>query len=83
MTTSTMTTAQVVSLVKRLPAATKREALLALASTAARGRQKRQRLAQARLRRLAAEKGRDWDRMNDGEREDFIDALLHEGKACR
>jgi hypothetical protein len=78
-----MAAAQVVSLVKRLPAATKREALLALAGTAARGRQKRRRLAQARLRRLAAAEGRAWDRMTDGEREDFIDAVLHEGKSCR
>jgi hypothetical protein len=40
-------------------------------------------MAASRLRRLAAAKGQDWDRMTDEQREEFVDELLHEDKACR
>ena len=81
MVESTLSPAQVLSLVNRLPAPTKREVLFALATSAARSAQRRRRLAQTRLRQLAAAKGKEWGRMTDEDREQFIDDLLHEGKA--
>jgi len=69
---------QVISLVQGLPAERKRAALLALAQEAQAGREDRLRWAEAQLRRAAAERGLDWDRLSEDERESFVDALLHE-----
>lgn len=33
-------------------------------------------------RRAAAERGRDWDTMTEGEREDFVDDIVHEDHRC-
>ena len=69
---------QVISLVQGLPAERKRAALLALAQEAQAGREDRLRRAEAQLRRAAAQRGLDWDRLSEDERESFVDALLHE-----
>jgi hypothetical protein len=61
-----------------LPAARKRTALLALARDAQARREERMRLGEAHLRRSCAERGLDWDRMSEDERETFVDGLLHE-----
>jgi hypothetical protein len=36
------------------------------------------RWAEAQLRRASAQRGLDWDRLSEDERESFVDALLHE-----
>ena len=69
---------QVISLVRQLPAARKRAALLALAQEAQARRDERMRESEAQLRRLCAERGLDWDRLSEEEREEFVDRLLHE-----
>jgi hypothetical protein len=69
---------QVISLVRGLPAERKRAALLALAQDAQVGRDERLRFAEAQLRRACAERGLDWDRLSEDERESFVDSLLHE-----
>lgn len=69
---------QVISLVRGLPAERKRAALLALAQDAEAGRKDRLRFGEAQLRRACAERGLDWDRLSEDERESFIDTLLHE-----
>lgn len=69
---------QVISLVRGLPAESKRAALLALAQDAQVGREERLRFGEAQLRRTCAERALDWDRMPEDERESFIDVLLHE-----
>jgi hypothetical protein len=69
---------QVISLVRQLPAARKRAALLALAQEARASRDERMRESEAQLRRLCAERGLDWDRLSEEEREEFVDRLLHE-----
>jgi hypothetical protein len=73
---------QVVDLVKQLPPERQRAALLALAEGAAKRREERMQFAEAQLRRLSAERGRDWDKMSEEDREAFIDDLLHEDRAC-
>ena len=82
MPTLELTEQQVVDLMKQLPPARKRDALLALASDAAARREERIQFAEAQLRRLCAERGRDWDKLSDDERELFIDELVHEDRPC-
>jgi hypothetical protein len=69
---------QVISLVRQLPAARKRKALLALAQEAQVRREERLRFGEAQLRRVCAGRGLDWDRLSEDEREAFVDGLLHE-----
>jgi len=69
---------QVISLVRQLPPERKRAALLALAQDAQTRREERLRLGEAQLRRACAERGRDWDRLSEDERETFVNDLLHE-----
>lgn len=73
-----LTNDQVLSLMRQLPSARKREALLALAEEAETRHEERMRLAEAQLRRQCAERGLDWDRMTENQREEFVDRLLHE-----
>jgi len=73
-----LTNDQVLSLMRQLPSARKREALLALAEEAETRHEERMRLAEAQLRRQCAERGLDWDRMAENQREEFVDRLLHE-----
>lgn len=42
------------------------------------GRDERLRFGEAQLRRACAERGLDWDRMSEDERESIASALLHE-----
>ena len=52
--------------------------LLALAQEAPANRDERMREGEAHLRRRCAERGLDWDRLSEDEREEFVDQLLHE-----
>jgi hypothetical protein len=78
MSVSELNDEQVISLVRQLPAARKRTALLALAQGAQVRREERLRFGEAQLRRACAERGLDWDRLSEDERETFVDSLLHE-----
>jgi hypothetical protein len=69
---------QVISIVRQLPAARKRTALLALAQDAQVRREERMQFGENQLRRRAKECGLDWDRMSEDERETFVDDLLHQ-----
>lgn len=82
MPTLELTDQQVVALVKQLPPDQKRLALLALAEGAAARRDERMEFAQTQLRRVCAERGLDWDKMSEAERESFIDNLVHEDRPC-
>jgi hypothetical protein len=68
---------QVISLVRQLPAERKRTALLALAQDAQVRREERLRFGEEQLRRTSAERGLDWDHLSEGEREEFVNDLLH------
>lgn len=73
-----LTDEQVISLVRQLPSARKRIALLALAQEAQARRDERLRFGEAQLRRLCAERGLDWERLSEDQREEFVNRLLHE-----
>ena len=76
-----LTDDQVLELVKQLPPERQRAALVALAAGAEQ-RAERRTLAEAQLRRLCSERGLDWDKMTEDEREAFIDDLVHEDRRC-
>ncbi len=78
MSTLELSDEQVISLVRGLPAERKRAALLALAQDAQVSRDDRLHFGEAQLRRASVERGLDWDRLSEDERESFVDALLHE-----
>ncbi len=73
-----LTDEQVVSLVRQLPAARKRAALLTLAQDARVRRDERVSFGEAQLRKLCSERSLDWDRLSEDEREKFVNQLLHE-----
>lgn len=39
--------------------------------------------SEAQLRRFSAERGLDWDKMSEDQREAFVDDLVHEDRPCR
>ena len=82
MPTLELTEQQVVELVKQLDPERKRAALMALAADATARREQRMQFAEAQLRRLCAERGLNWDKMSEDEREAFIDDLVHEDRKC-
>ena len=77
-----LTTDQVVGFVQQMPAEERRALLLAIAEQAAANREARMDRAEAQLRQLCTERGLDWDRMTETEREDFVDDLIHEDREC-
>ena len=82
MPTLELTDEQVVELVKQLPAERRRAALVALAGDTTRGREERMKYAESQLRRCCAERGLDWDKMSEEQREAFVDDLMHEDRPC-
>ena len=68
---------QVISLVRQLPAARKRTALLALAQDAQARREERMQFGESQLRQACSERGLDWDRLSEDDREALVDDLLH------
>jgi hypothetical protein len=77
-----LTDEQVVDLVRQLPPDRRRAALLALAAGAGERRAERMEHAEAQLRAVCAERGLDWEKMSEDEREAFIDDLIHEDRPC-
>lgn len=74
----TLTTDQVVELVRQLPPQQKRVVLLALAGDVQARRDAQIAFAESRLDRCATEHGLRWNTMTDDDREAFVDDLLHE-----
>lgn len=79
---SDMDVDQIIELVKRLPDDKKQRVLRELAREAREKRAKLMEKAQRRIRILAAERGLDWDAMDDEQRLQFIDDLIHEDREC-
>lgn len=73
---------QVLELVKQLPPE-KQEALFRDLAVRSWPRwAELRRFGEERARALAAERGLDWDRMSEQEREGFADDLVHEDRPC-
>lgn len=82
MPTLELTDEQVVELVKQLPPERQRAALLALAGDATGRRHERMKYAEEQLRRLCRDRGLEWDKMSEDQREIFVDELMHEDRSC-
>jgi hypothetical protein len=78
-----LTTEQVINLVRQLPAASKKDLLLALASESQSSRAERMALAERQLSAVAAKRGLNWASMSDDERQALADDLIHEDRSCR
>ena len=78
MATLTLTDEQVVQLVKQLPSQTKQRVLVDLTAERDTWWQKAASDGERDLRRLAAARGLDWDTLTEAQREEWVDALLHE-----
>ena len=77
-----LTTDQVVGFVQQMPAEERRALLLAIAEQAAANREARIDRAEAQLQQLCTDRGLDWNRMTEAERENFVDDLIHEDREC-
>jgi hypothetical protein len=82
MATVELTNNEIIDLVRRLPAERQRELLLALAG-GQEARDKRMQLAEDQLRRIATQRGADWNSMNDDQRQALVDDLIHEDRPCQ
>lgn len=69
---------QVLDLIQRLPTPLKRRALKELSTAAAAASQTRRQHIESSLRELAAQRGLDWDQLDDERREKLVDDLIHE-----
>jgi hypothetical protein len=69
---------QVISLVRQLPAARNRTALLALAQDAQARREERMCFGETQLRRACTQRGLDWDPLCEDERKTIVNDLPHE-----
>lgn len=78
--TLVLTGKQIISLFEQLEPQAKRSVLYLLAETAAQQRTTRMEMAEARLRARAMKRGLDWDMMDEQERQDFVDDLVHEDR---
>jgi hypothetical protein len=77
-----LTTEQIISLARQLPAEDKRDLIMALAGDSQSSRTERMAIAERRLREVAFERGMNWDSMSDNEREALADDLVHEDRSC-
>ena len=82
MPTLQLTDDQVVELFRQLSPNQKQAVLVALATDSAADREARLRTTEDALRRVAAQRERNWDQMTEDERLDFVDDLVHEDRQC-
>ncbi len=71
---------QVLDIIVTLPAERRRLLLYELARDSRQAWQRNAAYAEQQLRRLAAERGQDWEQLGDEERQRFVDDLLHEDR---
>jgi hypothetical protein len=78
MATLSLTDEQVLQLVKQLPPQAKKRVLADLTAERDDWWQTTARQGEDEMRRLAKERGLDWDAMSEAQREVFVDDLLHD-----
>lgn len=77
-----LTTQQIIDLVQQMPPEEKFLVVRALTKETPAEREVRMKYAESKVRKLCAERGLDWDAMDDEERLYFIDDLVHEDREC-
>ncbi len=71
---------QVIALINQMPLEHKLSLWQSVATDAQRLRDERMREAENKMRALCAERGVDWDAMDDEQRLSFVDDLIHEDR---
>ena len=80
--TLTLTKEQAIELLYQMPPEEKMAVLIELATQARDGLEEQMRYGESKVRQLCAKRGLNWDAMSEQEREDFIDDIVHEDRAC-
>jgi hypothetical protein len=78
MVTLTLSDQQIVDLVKQLPPISKQTVLDALIAERELWWDMTLSKSEEKLRKLANQRGLDWNKMSEDDRENFVDDLLHE-----
>ncbi|KAB8317682.1 hypothetical protein SD81_020680 [Tolypothrix campylonemoides VB511288] len=73
-----LTVEQIIELVKQLPPQDKYAVLHAIKTEQNAWWEERVTRGEQEMRRITAERGLDWDKMSEEEREAFVDDLMHE-----
>ncbi|MBR8837042.1 MAG: hypothetical protein DSM106950_24315 [Stigonema ocellatum SAG 48.90 = DSM 106950] len=73
-----LTVEQVIELVKQLPSQDQYAVLHAIKASQDAWWLERVARGEQNMRRISAERGLDWDKMSEEEREAFVDSLMHE-----
>jgi hypothetical protein len=74
---------QVIDLIDQLPACAQENVFRALLKRRWSKWEELSRDGEDRLRAAAEERNRNWDAMDEEEREEFINDMLHEDRACK
>ena len=80
--TVNLTTEQVIDFLQQIPPEEKIAVLTTLAEQAHAEHAEQITYGEAKMRKICAARGLDWDTMTEEERIDFIDDLVHEDRAC-
>ena len=82
MPTLNLTEEQVIQLLEQLPLDRKTDILMRFARDAARLREQNLQKGEEQMRRIAAQRGLEWEKLNDDERLALVDELIHEDRRC-
>jgi hypothetical protein len=82
MPTLTLTDEQAIELIEQLPVERQVNVLQKLNAGREAWWHRMATEGEEQMRQLCAERGIDWDRMNDEERLSFVDDLVHEDRPC-
>jgi hypothetical protein len=80
MPTLNLTEEQVIQLLEQLPPDRRTEILVRIAKDAGRFREENLEKGEEQLRRLAAARGLDWEKMTEEQRIALVDDLIHEDR---
>ena len=77
-----LTVKEIIDFLQQIPPREKIALLTTLAEQAHAEHAEQIQYGKAKIRKICAERGLDWDAMTEEERIDFIDDLVHEDRAC-
>ena len=80
--TVNLTIEQVIDFLQQIPPEEKFAVLTTLAEQAHAEHAEQIKYGEAKMRKICAERGLDWDTMTEEERMDFIDNIVHEDREC-
>ena len=82
MPTIALTTQQIIGYIQQMSPEERFKALRVLARSTPEARELQMKHSESSIRQECAQRGLDWDAMDDEERLDFINDIIHEDRAC-